>query len=388
MSAENRRLMGGAAAVALVAALGGFGVARCTADRPAPLAQGGGDTATPDDEKAPETLTMTLPTIAQAGIAIETIRSGSLGAEIVAQAIVNSSPQGEAIVTARAAGAIVRLTKRLGDPVRAGETLAVVESRDAAQITADRTVAAAKLVLAQKELAREQYLYRQRVSARVDLEQAQAAAAAATAEVRRASAAVGAARVSPDGRGVLVSSPIAGRITAENAVLGAFVQAETELFRVADPAKIQVEAAVGPGDAQRLAPGDRAIVELPNGHTVDGRVRAVTPGIASDTRSATAVVDIPGRLQPGLALRVRLLPSGGAIADGIVVAEDAVQTLDGRDVVFVRTALGFRAQAIAIGQRSNGRVEVLRGLRAGQQIATRNAFLLKADLAKGASEEE
>src|SRR3546814_3851741 len=60
----------------------------------------------------------------------------------------------------------------------------------------------------------------------------------------------------------------------------------SELMRVADASKIQIEAAVGPTDAQRLAPGDRAIIELPDGRTVEGRVRAVTPGLANDTRSA------------------------------------------------------------------------------------------------------
>ncbi|MFZ5793758.1 MAG: efflux RND transporter periplasmic adaptor subunit, partial [Pseudomonadota bacterium] len=297
--------------------------------------------------------------------------------------------QGEAIVTARAGGAVTRLMKRLGDPVRAGETLAVVESRDAAQFAADRTAAAAKSTLAQKALAREQYLFRQKVSARVELEQAEAEAASAVAEARRASVAAGAARVTSDGRGVLVSSPISGRVTSENVSLGAFVQPETELMRVADASKIQVEAAVGPTDAQRLSPGDRAIIELPDGRTVEARVRAVTPGLANDTRSATAVLDVTGSLQPGLAVRVRLLPSGGGTtSNAIVVPEDAVQTLEGRDIVFVRTARGFKAQTITIGQRSNGRVEILKGLAAGSQVATKNAFLLKAELGKGAGEEE
>ncbi len=56
--------------------------------------------------------------------------------------------------------------------------------------------------------------------------------------------------------------------------------------------------------------------------------------------------------------------------------------------MFVRTAKGFRAQNITIGQRSNGRVEILKGLAGGSQVATKNAFLLKAELGKGAGEEE
>lgn len=386
---QKRRLLGGAAAIALVAALGGFAVARCSTDKPATAETASGNTSAPAPEaKTPDVVTMTAQAIERAGISTETINPGGLGAEIVAQATVSASPQGEAIVTARAGGAVTRLLKRLGDPVRAGETLAIVESRDAAQIAADRTAAAAKAALAQKALAREQYLYGQKVSARVELEQAQAGAASAAAESRRASVAAGAARVTSDGRGVLVSSPISGRVTSENVTLGAFVQPETELMRVADASKIQVEAAVGPSDAQRLAPGDRAIIELPDGRTLEARVRAVTPGLANDTRSATAVLDVSGSLQPGLAVRVRLLPSRGGTSDAIVVPEDALQTLEGRDVVFVRTAKGFRAQTVTIGQRSNGRVEIVRGLPAGSQVATKNAFLLKAELGKGAGEEE
>jgi len=387
---NEKRLVGGAAAVAIVAALGGFGIARWTASEPAATEAASGNTAAPKEEKKnPDTVAMTAQAVQQAGIAVETINPSGLGAEIVAQATVSASPQGEAIVTARAGGAVTRLMKRLGDPVRAGETLAVVESRDAAQFAADRTAAAAKSTLAQKALAREQYLFRQKVSARVELEQAEAEAASAVAEARRASVAAGAARVTSDGRGVLVSSPISGRVTSENVSLGAFVQPETELMRVADASKIQVEAAVGPTDAQRLSPGDRAIIELPDGRTVEARVRAVTPGLANDTRSATAVLDVTGSLQPGLAVRVRLLPSGGGTtSNAIVVPEDAVQTLEGRDIVFVRTARGFKAQTITIGQRSNGRVEILKGLAAGSQVATKNAFLLKAELGKGAGEEE
>lgn len=386
---KDKRLLGGGAAVAIVAALGGFGIARWTANEPAATeAASGNATAPAEEEKAPDTVTMTAQAVEHAGIATETIKAGGLGAEIVAQATVSASPQGEAIVTARASGAVTRLMKRLGDPVRAGETLAIVESRDAAQFAADRTVAAAKSTLAQKALARESYLYRQKVSARVDLEQAQAEAASAAAEAHRASVAASAARVTSDGRGVAVSSPISGRVTAESISLGAFVQPETELMRIADASKIQIEAAVGPSDAQRLAPGDRAIVELPDGRTIDARVRAVTPGLASETRSATAVLDVPGSLQPGLAVRVRLLPSRGDISNAIVVPEEAVQSLEGRDVVFVRTAKGFRAQTVTIGQRSNSRVEIVRGLPAGSQVATKNAFLLKAELGKGAGEEE
>ncbi|URW75858.1 efflux RND transporter periplasmic adaptor subunit [Sphingomonas donggukensis] len=382
----NKRLLGGAAAIALVAGMGGFAVSRCTTDTPVPAAT---EPVAPEGEAPTTTLTMTAAGIKDAGIATEAISAGGLAAEIVSQAVVSASPTGEAIVTARAGGAVTRVLKRLGDPVRAGEALAIVESRDAAQIAADRTAAGAKATLAQKSLARERYLYNQKVSARVDLEQAQAEAASAAAEARRAQVAAGAANVTRDGRGVIVASPISGRVTATTIRLGAFVQPEAELFRVSDPRQIQIEAAVGPADAGRLAPGDRAVIELPDGRTIDARVRAVTPTLSGETRSATAVLDVPGGgLQPGLAVRVRLLPSRGGSTTALVVPEEAVQSVGGSDVVFVRTAKGFRAAPVTTGDRSAGRIEIVSGLTAGQTIATTNAFLLKAELGKSAGEEE
>jgi cobalt-zinc-cadmium efflux system membrane fusion protein len=139
----------------------------------------------------------------------------------------------------------------------------------------------------------------------------------------------------------------------------------------------------------RLAAGDRAVIELPDGKSVEGRVRAVTPTLSGETRAATAVVDVAGgTLQPGLGVRVRLYPSVGAPSNAIVIPEDALQSVDGKDAVFVRTSQGFRAQTVTIGQRSAGRVEILSGLKPGLLLATKNAFLLKAELGKGAGEEE
>lgn len=388
---RDRRVAGGIAAAVVAAAIGGFAVAKYTTDKqPAASTEAVADPSKEAAEKKPsDALSMSAQMVKDAGITTEVIAAGGLASEIVSQATVTSSATGEAVVTARASGAVTRMLKRLGDPVRRGEALAIVESRDAAQIAADRTSAGAKATLAQRNLARERYLFNQKVSPRVDLERAEAEAASASAEAHRASVAAGAANVGSDGRSVIIASPIPGRVTGVTARLGSFVQPETELFRVADPTQIQIEAAVSPLDASRLRAGDRAVVELADGTTITGRVRAVTPTINGETRSATAVLDvIGGRLQPGLAVRVRLLPSITATSRGIVVTEDSVQSLNGRDVVFVRTPKGFKVTAVTTGQRSAGRVEILSGLSPGQAIATKNAFLLKAELGKGTGEEE
>ncbi|WP_454688206.1 efflux RND transporter periplasmic adaptor subunit [Achromobacter aloeverae] len=387
----DKRLVGGVAGAILIAGasgLGGYGIARYTAVQPTSATQKPGSEK-PQESAPLDSVTMNVEAIREAGIMTETVRAGGLGSEIVAQAIVAPQPGGEALVTARAGGAVTRIFKRLGDQVQAGEPLAIVASRDAAQLAAARTAALAQAELARKDLARERYLYEQKVSARVDLERAQAAAQAAAAEARRAQVEAEVANVTKDGQGVTVASPISGQVTSQSANLGAFIQPETELFRVADPKQVQIEAAVLPSDVVRIAPGDRAIVELPAGGTIDAQVRSVTSGLNNKTRQATAVLEVAGgSLHPGQTLRVRMHPQSGQDANAIVVPEEAVQKVDGKDAVFVRTEKGFQARPVTVAQRSAGRVEVLKGLSPGETIASGQAFLLKAELGKGAGEEE
>lgn len=386
MNKDRSLLYGGVAAAILIAGAGGFGLAKMTASGGAGAAAAEHAEDEHKEGKAAG-LEMTPEAITAAGILIQPVSVGGFAGEVLAQGAVTATPGGEAVLTARAAGAVTQIFKRLGDPVRAGEALAIVESREAAQIAADRAVASARANLAQATLARERRLFEQRVSARQDYEQAQAESAAANAEARRAQVAAGAANVTADGRGVVVASPISGRVTAASLRLGAFVQPETELFRIADPKLVHVEASVSGMDAPRIAPGDRVVVETADGRTIEGKVRSITPGLNLETRAATAVVDVASEgLQPGQSVRARIIPTAAAASKAIVVPDEAVQSLDGRDVVFVRTAKGFEARAVTIGQRSAGRAEVVSGLTAGQTIAARNAFLLKAELGKGEGE--
>ena len=380
---NTRNYIGAAVAVALAAGLG-FGVARMTAPVPSAPA------AKPEAPKAgPGKLAITPAALQAAGVQVEAASGGGLGGEILAAATVAAAPDGQAVLTAHAQGAVTKLYKRLGDPVRAGETVALVESREASSIAADRSVASSKLALAKQALAREQRLYDQKVSPRQDVERAEAEVAAANAEFRRAEGAAGAARLAGDGRSVRVTSSIDGRITTAGAALGSYVSAETELFRVADPRRIQVEASASAADAARIAPGDAAILETGTAN-IPATVRSVTPTLSQDTRAAVVVLSPSGPegLQPGQLIRARLRPKSPGSEMGVAVPDEAVQSVNGRDAVFIRTADGFRVQPVTVGRRSGGRAEIVEGLNAGQMVAAKNAFLLKAELGKGAEEEE
>ena len=384
---DRNRWLAGIAAAALVAGLGGVLIGRSISDQPTvsaePAKEGEGE-----EHGREGFIAMTAEKMAASGIAIERVEPGSLGSEILAQATVTASPEGQALLTARADGAVARINKRLGDPVGAGETIALLESREAAQFVAERNAAAARAMAARNAAARERRLFNAKITARQDLEAAEAARAEAEAELRRAAAAVQTAGVTGGGRYLAVRSPISGRITEVDTQLGAYVSAGAELFNVANPRRIQVDAAVPAPDAQRIQPGDPARIELANGGLVDAIVRSITPSLDPQSRTATVVLQLggaAGALTQGQAVRARISPRGSQ-ESGIILPEEAVQQVEGRDMVFVQAEGGFQATPVSVGSRSGGRIEILDGLRAGQTVVTQGAFVLKSQL--GASEAE
>ena len=386
MSTENNILRTAVFGGALLLAGGiGFLIARSTTETPPPppAPAATAPAAEADEVKIEPSYLDTV------GIKTEAASAGNLSADVLAPATVTAAPNGEAVVTAHAAGTIIRLARQLGDAVRAGETLALVESREAAAMAAEQSVAASKADLARSQLVREQDLYNQRVTPRQDLERAQAELAVAEAEVKRAREAAVAAHLTADGR-IAVVSPLAGRITAMRAALGTFVQPDSELFRIADPRFVQVEASVTAMDAGRVAIGDSAKITTPSGATLNATVRSISPTLNEQTRAATVVLSLTGNhepLSPGETVQADIVPKN-AMQAGVVVPEDAVQSVGGRSVVFVRSAAGFKVRPVVVGARSAGRVSIVSGLQAGETIATANAFFLKAELAKGEGEGE
>lgn len=381
------------AGVAVAAAAVGFGTARLSGTGKSAASSQAAEVQKPEaSAEKPGTQEVKIPAayLAAANIAVEPVASAAAGTEILAPATVAALPGSEAVIVSRAAGAVQRIQRRLGDVVRAGDVLAVVDSPDAAAMAAERKVAQAKADLARKTYEREASLFQQGVTPRQEMEAAKAALDVAQAEALRAATVAQSAHLAVDGRSVAVVSPIAGKITAQSVTLGAFVAPQAELFRVAGTGSVQVEAAVTAADTNRIAAGSEATILLANGSPLPARVQAVTPTVSGSARAATAVV-VP--LQPterlvvgeGVQVRLRTQVSDAA---ALSVPEDAVQNLEGRDVLFVRTQDGFRPRPVLVGIRSGGAAQILSGVQAGEPVATRNAFLVKAEMNKAGGDEE
>ena len=338
-------------------------------------------------EKPKDRVALSADQMRMAGIGLLTPHLETQGAEILVQGTVVSAPNGQAVLSAGADGRIVRIDKGLGESVGHGQRVALIESREAATISADQLVSGAKLRLAQATFERERKLFLEKVTARADYESAIAEYQTARAEAGRASAAKAAANAS--GRFISVRSPISGSVTAAPAVLGTYVTAQTELFRIATSVGVRVEAALPVSDSYRIKPGDSARLLFPGGE-ISGRVRAITPSATVESRAATVVVDPQGGaslLRAGQFVQVALR-TGGSGPASLMLPEEAVQSVGGHDIVFVRDGGTFLVRPVTIGTRSGGRVNIVSGLRDGETVAGKNAFLVKAELQKSSSDEE
>ena len=283
----------------------------------------------------------------------------------------------------------------LGEEVRRGDVLAVLESREVADAKGEFLAATRSAALAETTLAREARLWQQRISAQQEFLQARTAAEEARIKVdlgRARLAALGLSEAEISAlprqpaaalRRLELRAPMAGRVTARNAVLGASVAADAEVFAVADLSVLWVEMAVPPRELPMARQGGTVMITGEGDARTEGRIVFLSPVLDPETRSARAVAEIPNpdnAWRAGGFVTAHLATAEQAVE--VLVPRDAVQEVEGKQVVFVRTEEGFETREVAFGREDANGYEVVFGLDAGTEIATGNAFVLRAELSK------
>lgn len=296
-------------------------------------------------------------------------------------------------------GRLLEIFARLGDDVRAGQPLYVIDSPDLLQAESTLVAAAGVLQLTSRVLQRARELFPTRGVSQHDLEQAisdqQSAEAAfnaardavrlfgkTPAEVERM---VATRRV--DGR-LLVVSPITGRVTARNAQPGLFVQqgATPALLTVTDLSTMWMMAMVPESQVARFQPGAQVRARVPAhpGREFLGDVRLLGPSVDPATRRVLVRSDIedPGHLlRPGMFCDFVI--TTGAPVEALAVPDNAVaREGDGSFSVWVTSDGGqrFSKRSVRLGLRQDGFREVLEGLAPGDVVATDRSIFLSAAL--------
>ena len=378
------------AGVAAVVVLGGAGLYAMTRSPEAPAASAEGKHAEGDEGHAEEgaaeegVVVLTEAQIAAANISIVAVTGGG-GSETRLSGRVEPMVDARAAVAASVGGRVERVLVAPGQSVRAGQPLAVLVSGDAAALRAEADAANASADAARRAYERDRNLEEAGVVARQEVETSRAQSLSSDAAARAARARVSAAG-SPNSSGRLsVVSPISGIVTSVQVGPGGFAAQGGVIAEVTNPARVEIVFTAPPALAAQVRAGSTMRVQGPA-----GEFDAVVTGVAADAGEESGATIIRARPAGG-----GLPPAGSAVSGivvtgqsvgGLTVPSDAVQTVEGANVVFVRTATGFRAAPVLVGRQAGGRTEILSGLTGTERIAGTNAFLLKAELAKGEAE--
>jgi membrane fusion protein, heavy metal efflux system len=375
---------------ALVPATLALTLAGCGGGTEAPAENAAGEHAAEEGHAEEGVVTLTQQQITEAGIEVVRPTVGGVAGAIEVSATIEGDPQGVQVASAAIGGRLVSLTRNLGQPVGRGDVLAVIESREAASLKGEIEAARARAALAQSNLRREQRLFAERVSPEQDLIAARTTATEANIALRLAQQQLAA---TGGGGGALnrvtVRSPISGQVIARSATLGQTVAADAELFRIANLSKVSVAMSLLPADAGRVQPGAQVEVTGP-GRRQAARVTFVSPVLDETTRlvPVIATLDNGGNTwRVGETVNASVIvPAGGDRT--VAVPSAAVQMIEDKPHVFVRTATGFKAVPVTLGRRNGGQVVVTAGLNGSERIASTNSFTLKAELGKGEAEHE
>ena len=181
-----------------------------------------------------------------------------------------------------------------------------------------------------------------------------------------------------------IRAPFGGVIIRVAAAPGDVVEAGTELFSIADLSTIYVVAQVYEKDLGRVHVGQPASITVDSypGQRFTGRVASISDLIDPPTRTASVRCQVAN---PGAPLKLDMLASvqfpTSTKRAALSVPADAIQTIDEKPVVFVRTSSSkFSVRRVETGSSSDGRVEITRGIKEGDPVVSKGAFAVKSVL--------
>ncbi len=304
-------------------------------------------------------------------------------------------------IVPRVPGVVREVYQNLGDTVRAGTVLAVLESRDLADAKATYLAAIARLGLAQANFTREESLRQGKITAEKDYLESKQALVEAQIALRSAEQKLHALGLNEEDLKTLpshaetaytryeITAPIDGTVVEKHIVLGeVFKEDSSPCFVIADLTSVWVDLRVHQQDLSHIRPGLAAVIKGGEDLQTEGTIAFVSNVVSESTHMAFArltIVNAEGRWRPGLFVTGLIVID--EVSAGVVVPKDALVRLEGRTCVFLPTDRGFVPQTVTVGRSNDRSVEITAGLQAGQQYVARGAYTLKSELNKPSVEE-
>jgi len=343
--------------------------------------------------EAPGLVEMTPQQVQGAGIVTAQAAPASIDTAVTLPGEVRFNEDRTAHIVPRLAGVAESVSASLGQEVKKGQPLAVIASADLAELRSTALAADKRLGLARVTYEREKKLWEDRISAQQDYLQAEQAYREAQIEAQSAKSKLTALGAEPATGAVnryILRAPFNGVVVEKHLVQGEAVKEDANVFLVSDLSTVWVEVVVTAKDLETVRVGQPVTIRSAAGSaSVSGKVSYVGNLLGQQTRTAAArvVIDNPGLAwRPGLFVNVAVVR--GRKDAAVTVAADAIQTIDGKTVVFTKVPKGFQTQPVTVGASDGKSIEILSGLSAGTQYAATGSFVVKAQQGKGSAEHE
>jgi len=324
----------------------------------------------------------------RAQIEMTSAERSNLAPSVSVTGTVTFDPEKQAAIGARISGRVRRIFKIEGDPVKAGDVLAEIESAELGHAQAALLSAKAHAAAATTNERREKELAQARISSNREAEVAGANAVSARADLAAAEQRVRALGGTADGSaGILrLATPISGKVIERHVSRGQSVEPTYTAFRVADLSSLWVQLAVFERQLTAIRQGDPVDI-FPQGADADQKVKGsvayVGDVIDLETRTAPVRVEVDHPevpLRPGQSVLAKIHTSAAA-ATSIVVPRGCVTSVDGKPTVFVaHDALSVEPRPVQLGGQDGDRIEIVSGLEVGERVVTAGVFALKSEI--------
>lgn len=343
----------------------------------------------PDEQEGQ--LTLSAEQIEAAGIRLATAAPHELGTVVSFPGEIRFDEDRTAHVVPRVPGVVESVHVNLGEAVSKGQVLAVIASQQISDLRSEQQAAQRRVELARVTFTRERQLWQEKISAEQDYLQARQTlqeAEIALDNARQKVAAIGATVGTLGGNRYELRAPFDATVVEKHLSVGEVVGETTNAFIVSDLDRVWATFAVPPSQLGSVMTGRAVKVSSTDmDREVDGKVGYVGSLLGEQNRAATVRVTLTnpnGAWRPGLFVNIAVTSRSDRVP--VAIPDEAVQTVEDKPSVFVRTAQGFTARAVTLGRRDNGYVEVVDGLDAGTQIASSGSFTLKSELGKASAE--
>lgn len=189
-----------------------------------------------------------------------------------------------------------------------------------------------------------------------------------------------------------LKAPFTGTILERRVGVGEHVNESKETFVIGDLSTVWLNLRIYTKDLDQVAVGQIVKVSVPGrAKSLSGEIASISPVIDSRTRTAQAraVLDnASGQLRPGLFIIGTIVLERTTVP--LAVPVEAIQTLAGQNVIFVAGDKEgeFVPKPVTLGTTDGSRIEIKGGVEAGTKAVVKNAFLLKAELGKGAPDND